>query len=342
MYKALLFGLLAAMPSSTNFTLNAYDFGTGADTPASNNYNLRASVGAPGGTPTSSNYALPAGIRASATAPVPPAATLSNPDNSYNRLHLTLNSSGLPGDAKYSIAVSDDNFVTTQYVQPDQTVGTALGLTNYQSYVAWGGAGGFWILGLEHSTSYSVKVAALHGGATGSRFGPTATVATVAPSITFAVTTSLSSSPPFAVGFSSLPPGQVTSGNATIGASVTTNAQHGGQLLVKDQQAGLVSALASYIIASANADLAATGRGYGAQVSTAGQDSGGPITATSPYNGGGHNVGGLTTAWQQLAAFTNPITNGSITLTLKAKSDPSVPAANDYNDTITISLVPSF
>src|SRR2546421_365229 len=191
--------LLAAAPSSANYTLKAYDVGTGAGSGSSTNYGLRGSAGSHSGTLSSSTYGLPAGVRASAGAAVPPAPTLSNPNNAYERLHVTLNTAGFPTDTTYLIAVSTNNFVTTNYVQLDDTLGSSAGVANYQTYAAWGGASGFDILGLAQSTTYQVKVAALQGSATGSAFGPSTSAATVAPSVTFALQTSLTSTPPFSV-----------------------------------------------------------------------------------------------------------------------------------------------
>ena len=337
MFKGLLITLLAAVPTSTNYTLETYDFGNGAGSPTSSNYQLKASVGAPGDTLSSTNYGLPAGIRASATAATPSAPTFANPDNSYNRLKVTLNTSGLPSDTKYLIAISDNNFVSTQYVQLDQTVGSSAAIANYQTYAAWGGASGFWILGLNPATTYKVKVAAWRGGGTGSLFGPTATAATVSPSVTLGLSTSLTSTPPFNVDFSSLTAGSVVTANATVIATLTTNAQNGGALLLKGQNGGLASALSSYTITSATADLTAAATGYGARVSGVSQDSGGPFVTVSPFDGSGNNVGAISNTWQQLVSFASPITNGNATTELKAKSDSTVPAGADYADVLTLS-----
>jgi hypothetical protein len=337
-FKAVLFGFLAAVPASTNFILESHDFGAGAANPSSSSYNLQASNGSLGGDLSSGSYALPVGVRATNDVAVPPAPTFANPDSSYNRLKLTLNVTGMPTDAKYLIAISDDNFVTTNYVQTDQTVGSTAGIANYQTYAAWGGASGFWILGLDYGTTYKVKVAALQGAASGSAFGPTATTATVEPSVTFAVTTSLSGTPPFATSFTSLAPGIVTSGNATVIADVTTNAMFGGDILLKSQNAGLASVLASNTLVSATADLSSANHGYGAQIASTAQGSGGPMTATAPFNGSSGNVGGLTTSWQQLASFSAAVTSGNVTLTLKAKADAATPAATDYSDILTLNV----
>jgi hypothetical protein len=338
MYRALFLSLLAAVPSSTNFTLKAFDFGSGADSPGSSSYQLQASVGTEADNPSSTSYRLPAGIRASTSVATPTAPTFTNPDSSYNRLKLTLSVSGFASDTKFLIAISDDNFTTTKYIQTDQTIGASLGLANYQTYSAWGGAGGFWVLGLNSNTIYKVKVAALQGSATGSGFGPTTSATTSTPSATFGISTSLAPTPPFAVNFSSLLPGQVTSGDATITANLTTNALNGGALLIKDQNSGLTSTSKSYTLNSATADLSSASSGYGGQVSSVSQDSGGPLSATSPYNGTGSSVGLLTNSWQQLAGFANSITNGSLGITLIAKNAGAAPASTDYTDIVTISI----
>lgn len=337
MYKALLLGLLAAVPTSTNFTLESYDFGNGSGAPGSSSYNLQASLGVEGGSLASSSYALPPGIRASATVSAPAAPSFTNPDNSYNRLQVALDASGFPADVTYLIAISDDDFVTTNYVQTDQTIGPSFSASNYQSYAAWGGAGGFWILDLDPGTTYKVKVAAMQGQDTAGPFGPTASAATVQPSLTFAVSTSLSGSPPFTVDFSSLSPGSVVSANATVLADITTNALHGGSILIRSQNAGLVSLVGSNTINSASADLALAGSGYGAQVTSTSQSSGGPITEATPFDGAGDTVGALSMVLQQLANFSGPVTGGSVTTTLKAKATATTPSANDYADTVTIS-----
>jgi hypothetical protein len=342
MFEGLLVALMAVVPTSTNYTLETYDFGTGNGAGSSTNYQLKASTGSVAGVSSSTNYTLPGGIRATASAAVPPAPTFTNPDNSYSQLQITLTTTGFPSDTRYLIAISDDDFVTTQYVQADNTVGTNAGIANYQTYAAWGGAGGFSVLDLDQNTTYKVKVAAWRGGGTGSLFGPTATAATVAPSLTFALTTSLTSTPPFSATFASLAPGSVTTASATVTATLTTNAKHGGSLLLKGQNGGLLSALNSYTITSATADLASTGRGYGGRVSASGQSGGGPISVNSPFNGSSDNVGIITNAWQPLAGFTNPITSGNATLQLKAKSDADVPAGADYSDTLTVAASLSF
>jgi hypothetical protein len=338
MWRTALFSILAAVPTSSNYVLQTYDFGNGAGTGASSSYNLQSSVGGTGGTVTSATYRLPAGISSSTTVGVPPAPTLTNPDNSYDRLKLVINQGSAASDTKYAVAVSDDNFVTTKYLKADQTLGSTFSAANYQSYAAWGGASGVSILNLANSVTYKAKVAALQGSSTGSAFGPTASASTTVPSVTFGVSTSATPTPPFSTTFTSLPSGTVVTANNTITTTVTSNALYGGQVLIKSLNAGLTSPTAGFTIASATANLTAAAKGYGAQITSTAQSSGGPMISASPFNSAVNNVGGLTTAWQQLASFNSAITNGSVTFGLMAKTDTLVPAAANYNDTVTLNI----
>lgn len=330
--------LLAVVPSSANYTLKSYDFGNGSGAGTSSSYALQGQAGSSGGNLSGTSYSLPAGIHATNTVPVPAAPTLSDDNSAYNQLHLTLNVSGFASDTRYLIAISSDNFTTTKYVQLDDTIGSSVSVANYQTYAAWGGSSGFYILGLNSSTSYSVKVAALQGSATGSAFGPTASASTSAPSVTFGLSTSLTGTPPFGVAFGSLTPGSVVSGGATIIASLTSNAANGGSVIIGDQNGGLKSSAVNNTIASATADLSSASSGYGAQVSSVSQTSGGPLTAASPFNGSGNSVGGLSTSWQTLASFGSPLTGGSVSAALYAKSSSATPSAGDYSDIVTISI----
>ena len=96
-----LLSLLAAVPASTNFTLKDFDFGTGGVSSSSSSYNLNGTVG----TQTGANQAngvtiLSPGEKPTQNANVPPAAALSNPTGTYNKLHLVLNTGSNPTDTR--------------------------------------------------------------------------------------------------------------------------------------------------------------------------------------------------------------------------------------------------
>lgn len=335
--------LFAVAPSSTNYTLKTFDIGTGGGSSTSSNYGLQSGTGLQSGnSQASTTYKVEGDGRGVANAAIPPAPTVTNPANYYDRLKVVVATGNNPSDTKYLIAVSTDNFVTTKYIQTDDSLGASQALTNYQTYSAWGGSSGFFIVGLSPSTTYKVKVKALQGSYTGSGYGPTASTATVAPSVTFSLATTLTGTPPFTVGFSGLTAGTVVSGNADALVGLTTNANNGGSIYVKDSNAGLYSITANTTIASASTDLTSATSGYGGQVTAVSQTSGGPLSSLSPFNGSGNNVGIISASLRPLVSTTAPITSGSATFRLKAKAAALTPSAADYVDTVTLIAAMSF
>jgi len=181
------FFVLLVFPSSTNYKLRDFSFGAGGEGDSvSANYRVQGIMGEVSGDELSgTNYDLGPGLIFSQQANVPAAPTFENTANFYNKLHFVVDPSGNPSDATFAIAISDDNFVTTNYIQNDNTIGSTLGAEDYQTYAAWGGASGEFVIGLAPDTTYTIKVKALHGIFTETDFGPIATASTVSPSITF-------------------------------------------------------------------------------------------------------------------------------------------------------------
>lgn len=330
-------GMFAVAPSSTNFILKSYDYGSGGGTSSSTNYSNNGLSGTQTGSPsTSTNFGANSGIVPTINANVPTAPTLSNPNGSYNQLKLVINTSSNPSDTKYLLVISSDGFATSKYVQSDNSIGSALSISNYQTYTAWGGASGFFILGLAPSTTYQVKVKALQGAFSESALGPASTgVATLGTSLSFSLTTTASLVPPFNVNFTSIIPGSVATASANVLLDISSNAENGGNIYVTSLNSGLLSASSANTITSATADLAVAASGYGAQVSSVGQTSGGPIAALSPYNGATDNVGALSNSLTKLLSVTSPIVGGTATVVLKSKATSTTPSATDYTDTLT-------
>lgn len=336
--------LFAAVPASTNFTLKDYDFGTGGVKASSTSYNLNGTTG----TQTSASQTngvtiLNPGEKPTQNSNVPPAATLTNPTSSYNKLHLVINNGGNPSDGRFAVAISSDNFSTTQYVKTDNAIGSGLAIGNYQTYVQWGSATGFDILGLVANTTYKVKVSAYQGAFTASAFGPVSTaVATQPTTVSFTVATTTNSTPPFSVNFASLSPGTVFTADANAQLTLSTNAIFGGGIYIVDTKGGLNSTKTSYTLISATADLTAAGSGYGAQATSLSQTSGGPLSANSPFNGTTNSVGQLSTSLQQIIGVSSAVTGGSAQIKFLAKTSNSVPPAGDYTDTQTIIAAMTF
>jgi hypothetical protein len=336
--------LFAAMPSSTSYQLNNYGFGSGGTSNStSSNYKLNGTSGETSNVQsTSTNYKVRSGNNNSQQAYVPAAPTFTNPSNYYNKLKFVLTPGASPIDTKFSIVVSTDNFVTKQYVQIDDTLGAT---KTYQTYAAWGGGSGQQIVGLSPTTTYAMAANAIQGDFTETEFGPAASAATVAPSITFDIDVSAidqKTSAPYNVTFASLYPGNVITSNEKIWVDVSTNAVSGAGVYVSSQYGGLRSASKSYTIPSASADLSVASSGFGAQSTSATQVSGGPITVASPYNGAGQNVGIMNPTVRQIYVSAVPVTSGRLSFQLKAKSSNTTPSTNDYAEAITLTVAGLF
>lgn len=336
--------LFAVAPTSTNYILKTYDMNGGGANGTSTNYKLNGTTGSQTGTSqSSSNYGVLGGENSGVNSNVPPAPTVTNPSSYYDRLQIVINTGNNPSDTRYLIAISPDNFAsTTYYIQNDNTLGSNQTVSRYQTYGSWGGASGFLVLGLANSTTYTVKVKALQGGFSGSAFGPTASAATVAPSLTFSLATTGTGTPPFPVAFTSLTPSSVVSGNFDALVGLTSNALNGGTVYVKSNNGSLLSALAGSSIPSATADLSVATSGYGAQVISTSQSSGGPLASASPFNGASNNVGVLSTALQPIVNTSAAVTTGNATVRLKAKATAITPSAGDYADTLTFVAAMNF
>jgi hypothetical protein len=353
MYRGLL-GLLgasllfAAMPASNNYELHNYDYGSGGTSNSSSaNYSLNGSTGqaAANTRSSSTSYELGAGNNNTQQAYVPAAPSFTNPDNYYDKLHFVINPGTNPSDTEYSIAISTDNFATTQYVQNDNTVGPTRGIEDYQTYAAWGGAIGQVVTGLLPNTTYAIKVNAIQGSFTETEYGPAATAATVPPSITFDIDvapTDTETNPPFTVSFGSLLPATTVTAPNKIWIDLDTNADSGAKVYVRSVYAGLHSQARNYTIASAAADLSSANSGYGAQGNSTRQGAGGPLSISSPFNVTGQNVAALTTSLQEVFSSPSPVTAGRGSFALLAKAAALTPASNDYQDTVAVVAAATF
>lgn len=347
--KAMLIAMMlfATMPSSGNYKLNNYGFGSGGTSnSSSSNYKLNATTGETSNVEsTSTNYKARSGNQNTQQAHVPAAPTFTNTASYYNKLAFVVIPGANASDTLFSIAISSDNFVTTQYIKTDNTITNTKSFSDYQTYAAWGGASGEFVVGLLPNTTYKIKVSAMQGNFTETEYGPTSSAATVAPSITFdldTASTDSETSPPYSVSFTSLLPGTVVGSTEKIWIDLNTNAESGAGVFISSLNGGLRSARLSYTLSSATADLASAGSGYGAQGLTVTQSSGGPLALSSPYNGAGQNVGIINSTIRQLLSSAAPITAGRASIQIKAKASSTTPSSSDYGDTLTITTAGIF
>ncbi len=162
------------------------------------------------------------------------------------------------------------------------------------------------------------------------------------------------------VALGTLTTGAVASSDASsvnhICSRVSTNAGSGAVVTVKSTNAALKStSTPADVINSATATLVAGTSGYGLCAGSAGADSGKdsttPTGATparvSPFNGttctsSGHDVGALTTSAQNAWTLSGPSQNAFFRMYVKAAISATVPAHNDYTDTLTFVATGTF
>jgi hypothetical protein len=336
-------------PTSNNYKLMDFGFGAGGTaTSSSPSYSLFGTLGqVDQGSPSSSNYFIGAGLEYTLQASVSAAPTFTNPSNWYNKLHLVINPGGKdPQDTEYAIRIASGSG-QFQYIQNDNTVGNDLGIEDWQTYAAWGGAGGFNVIGLYPGTTYIVQVAARQGQFfTQFMWSPTATATTDNSSLSFDIDiapSDQSTSPPYTLAIGQLSPGTVTTASDKVWVSLSTNATNGGLVYILGTNTGLLSSTTSHTITAVSNDLSGVSEGYGAQNNSVGQTSGGPMEAVSPYDGSGETVGILDTAKRTIYDSSGaPVTNGRVSFQIKAKASNTTPSANDYADIITVLATGSF
>ncbi len=340
---------LYAGPASDAYELVEYGFGAGGTASSSStNYSINGVLGeSDTGSAESGTYSIGSGLNFTHQTDVPPAPTLVNPSNYYNKLQLTINPGPNPSDTEFAISISTDAFISdTKYIQNDHTVTTQLNDDDWQTYTAWGGAGGFEIIGLLPGTTYTVRVAARQGWFTQSQFGPTDNAATVNPSINFDIDVSnidTETAAPYTLNFGSVTLGSVNTASDKIWLDIDTNAESGGYVYIYSENEGLLSASKAHTISSVTGNLASLQEGFGIQNNSVAQTSGGPLTALSPYTGASDNVGIVDSTIREIySTGTNPIVGGRASVTLKMKPSSTTPASSDYADTFTIIAAGTF
>lgn len=338
--------LFAALPATNNYKLNSYNFGSGGTAGSSTTtYSLEGGTGElSGSTSTTSNNQFKPGFIEVANANVPKVATLDNNNGEYyNKLHMVIDPQGNPSDAKFLVAVSTDNFVSDiKYLQPDGTLSSTLDTDDYQTYSEWGSSSGSLILGLNPATTYYVHIKATQGKFTESAYGPTASQATAPATLTFGLSTSNSSTPPYTVSLGTLTAGVINTADQTINTSLSTNAASGGDIYIKGKNGGLLSSSTGNKIEALSADLASITDGFGAQNNSVGQTSGGPFVVKSPYEVSGNSVAIVDATTRSLYSSSAPIIGGIGVLVLKGKSTTTDVAATDYQEVLTFLAAGNF
>lgn len=334
--------MVFVFPASSNYRLDNFQIGPGgSDDSASTNYQMETVVGEQSDDgQASSNYQLGLGLEFVQMANTPPAPTWLNGGNYYNKLRLIIDEGNNSADTEYAVAISDDDFTTTRYVQDDFTVGDVLGSEDWQTYTDWGGASGEFVVGLQEDTTYKVMVKARQGLYTEGTWGPVATADTDPLSLEFDIdvaATDQETVPPYAIDFGDLTIGAVNDATDKVWVDIATNGEGGAYVYIYGDSGGLYSASKVNSITSVTGNLAVLDEGYGVRVDTTSETSGGPLIAESPYDGAADNVGTIDTAINVIySSSSSSVVGGRGSAVFKAKVDALTPAASDYSILITV------
>ncbi len=340
--------IFASLPAGTDYKLQSYGMGSGGVADASSSqYRMEAISGEQSGLQMSGSvYSAGTGFITVEQANVPASPSLTNPGNRwYNKLQLIIDTGSNPTDTTFAVAISTDDFVTTQYVQSDSTVGPVLGIEDYRTYAGWGSGTGMVIAGLQPDTEYKVKVRAMQGVFTESGYSAPSAASTVNLALSFDIdvsTTDSETSAPYDLGFTDLLPNTVIDSTERIWFDFDTNGENGGNIYAYGENNGLQSSRVSHTIAAVSGDLSALAGGFGARSNSATQVSGGPFSPVAPYAGTSDTIGLMDTAIRRLFTSSAPTVDGRSSLILKAKVDSTVPASNDYAEVLTFIAAPSY
>jgi hypothetical protein len=338
----LVFSPLAAVAetlNSDNYQIENPSINVGGESSSSDNYTSTDSIGTEAeGSSASDTYKNFFGFLYPAYPGVPAQPTFTNTGGTlYSSLDFVVATGGNSSDTNYAIAISSDDFVTTNYVQIDDTVGSTAA---WQTYANWGSGTGERIVGLSPSTTYKIKVKARFGPDSETGFSITATAATAAPALTITFsgvnsgtsvageTTTVTSST------NAIPYASLVVGVPAVAAhrlTVSTNASNGytttllqdGELRDGLKQIDPLSAT-NASPAAWPTSVAAGEFGYHTTDSVLCTGSTNRFAANDTY-------AKLTTSPEEVACNTAPVTNEATTVVFKLQIGAVQPAGNYQN-----------
>ncbi len=381
--KIAVLNIYARELEGTNYKLKDVEINTTNKDSSSGNYNLLQEAGSKVdlNTAESSNYKLGSGHANTLRANTPKVSCFETNTNGstdctslstgtvefcgesgcYNKARFEIDPQGNPDDTKYEILITDDDWNTTWYVDgATHTIEdeTSHDLNDFKTLEEWQVVDGAidWskanLLGLKPQTTYKIKIVAYRGKYTESFVSPEKEATTVLPIISMDIDVGTNSTvetdPPYVISFGNIVAGIVKELESKVYLDVSTNLENGINVFIKDVNAGMHSAEASYTISSINGDLDSVNIGFGIKVLSLNQ-AGGPgfIRPVSKYYSSSPNYVGDVNTTEQLflcslesstefcdgATVHSPVLDARVEVTAKIKVDASVPPGN-YTDTI--------
>ncbi len=342
---------IAQTMNSGSYQIENSTFDGGGESSSSTNYQSRDSISdVESGDSSSTSYVNPSGFQPGAYPGIPGQPTLTNTGGTlYNSLDfVVVPGDGQQDDTTYAIAISSDNFVTTYFIQADDTLGTS---EVWQTYAGWNSGTGERVTGLSPSTTYKIKVKASYGTGsdaenTESGYSLEASATTAAPSLTFSISgvssgttiagqTTTVTSTATSIGYGVLTVGDGNPNIAAQALTVSTNATGGYTATARHDQ-DLTSQNSDVIatVSGTNSSPAAfgtgvtTGRfGYHTTDSSLCTGSGSRFSADDTY-------ARMETTPYEVACDTGPVTSQVTQLVFKLVIG-NLQAAGDYQSTVT-------
>jgi len=297
---------------SENYKIKYETISGGQGLEQSTNYQLLESIGEVGASQQrSTNYLIGGGQAFGIMSNLPPAPTLVNDGSPayYNKLHFTINTGNNPSDTLFAIAITDDDWVTTKYIQNDNSVGDTLDSEDWQNYTNWGGASGELVTGLEPETNHKIKVGARQGDFTMTGWGPESSgAATSALSLSFSISTN-------SLDFETLSPAAISTVNYNITSS--TNGEW-GYITTVVEDGNLRDPGVHEISDVTDGEVDAGHEEYG--IMTSGSEG---QMNSSDY--------AITSTNQTVASYSGPIADSETTVNHKVSIDPSTPSGGYYH-----------
>ena len=301
-----------AVMQSENYKIKYETVSGGQGPEQSTSYQLFESIGEVGASQQrSTNYLIGGGQAFGIMSNLPPAPTLVNDGSPsyYNKLHFTINPGDNPSDTLFAVAITDDDWVTTRYIQSDNSVGDALGNEDWQTYTNWGGVSGELVTSLEPEITYKIKVRARQGDFTMTGWGPESSgVATSALSLSFSISTNT-------LDFETLSPAAISTVN--YNATTSTNGEWGYvTTIIEDGNLRIDGGHEIYDVA--DNEVTADHEEYGIRTSG----------SQGQMNSQDYAIISTT---QTVASYSGSIENSQTTVNHKASIDPSTPSGRYYH-----------
>ena len=221
-----------------------------------------------------------------------------------------------PEDAEYAIAMSDDNWTTTRYIQADNTLGNTM---VWQTYASWGNGAGETVTGLEAATEYKMKAKARHGDFTETDWSSETSATTSPLSLSFSIDKTW-------IDLGTLIPNQVSSGSHLL--TVITNGE-GGFVTTIQEDGNLRLGDGLGDIADVTDGAVSMGEEYGVRTSGSAEGQ----MSDQDY--------AITSNLQTIASSTGPVDPSVVTVTYKAVIDP-LTTAGKYSHTVTYICTTTF